>query len=90
MTIPNILNIIGLILNIIGVLMLYKYGIPQMIDRSGAIFLICEKESEESKSNAKKYDKCSHIALAFIIVGFFFQLLSYFPFIVNILSVCQN
>lgn len=85
MTISNILNIIGLSFDIIGVLMLFKFGLPPEINRSGLIAICCEEEDENEKVKAKKYDKFSRIALGLIVFGFVFQLLSDFPiFNINI------
>jgi len=75
----NILNIIGLSFDIVGVLMLFKFGIPPMIERGGAIFLVAEENNEEEKKKAKIYDYCSYTALFFLVLGFGFQILANFP-----------
>jgi hypothetical protein len=39
-------NYIGLVLDIIGAILLYKYGLPESIDRYGHIHLIVEESDE--------------------------------------------
>lgn len=42
MTVKTVLNILGLCLNFIGTILLWKYGIPNKIDPQGAVNIICE------------------------------------------------
>jgi len=74
MTIPQELNIIGLSLDLIGVLMLFKFGLPADLNRGGRGHLMLLRVDETEKKKAKKYDILSYIALSFIIIGFVFQL----------------
>lgn len=74
MTSVQILNNIGLTLNIIGVIMLFKYGLPSEINKDGHIGLILEQEDENEKIKWKKYNFFSRVALTIIIIGFLFQL----------------
>lgn len=76
MTNSSILNIVGLTLDIIGVLMLFKYGLPPELNRDGAIFLVCEENDEEQIRKAKRYDKYSYSALTLLVIGFLLQLLA--------------
>lgn len=74
MTTSNILNIVGLSFDIIGVIMLFKFGLPADVNREGKRHLLLLHEDENEKKKAKTYDFLSYIALAFIIIGFLFQL----------------
>jgi len=79
MTLSNILNAIGLLFDIIGVLMLFKFGLPPDISRDGHIFITINKIDEEGKAKARRYERYSYVALAFLVIGFLLQLLSDFP-----------
>lgn len=68
------LNILGLILDIIGVTLLWKFGLPESIDRSGAFILTAKGCDENEKKKAKIYDCVSIFALLLLIVGFGLQI----------------
>ncbi len=69
-------NSIGLLLDIIGGILLYFFGISPRIDRDGAIYIVTEGKDESEILKAKKYDRLSKIALILIIIGFGLQLIS--------------
>lgn len=66
------LNSIGLCLDIIGVLMLFKFGLPEDVRRDGAYFLAIGKQNKEAEK-AKRYDCFAKVALMLIVVGFILQ-----------------
>ncbi|MDB5226583.1 MAG: rane protein of unknown function [Bacteroidota bacterium] len=70
----QILNIIGLSFDIVGVLMLFKFGLPEQISRDGSIGIILEQSDPEETKKAKLYDRLSYVALTLIVLGFLFQL----------------
>ncbi len=78
LTSPTTINTIGLVFDIFGAILLFKFGLPEDISRSGHINLILEQEDVNEKAKGVFYDKCGKIGLFFIILGFFFQLLSNF------------
>lgn len=67
---------IGLILDIIGAYLIFKYGLPEEVSRTGSIGLILEQEDEEEKEKGKKYDTFSKIGFYLLILGFIFQFVS--------------
>jgi hypothetical protein len=67
---------IGLILDIIGAILIYKYGLPEEVSRSGTTVIIMEQEDEDEKLKALKYDKYSRKGFWSLIMGFIFQLIS--------------
>ena len=71
-------NSLGLALSIIGTILLYKFGLPEQIDKNGNIHLILEQTDEFERMKAKKYDCFSKLALALIFLGFTLQLISNF------------
>ena len=81
MTHSQILNCIGLTFDIIGVIMLFKYGLPSDVNKHGHGFLILEQEDDDEKKKWKKYNFLSRMGLLLIIIGFIFQMCSNFSFL---------
>lgn len=76
----NAINVIGLILDVIGVIGLFRYGLPARHNKDGAIYKAysnAEAEAKELKAYLKLKRK-SHISLIIVIVGFSMQILSVF------------
>ncbi len=69
-------NTVGLGLDILGVVLLYFYGLPADVRRDGeSLFLLEGKPNEYEVAKAKKYDRCARLGLLSLIVGFFLQIL---------------
>jgi len=78
MTTSTAVNSIGLLLDIAGVVMVWRYGLPESLSREGAQYIITEQTDEAEKAKAARFDLLSKIGLALIVAGFAFQLLSNF------------
>ena len=65
----------GLILDMVGVCILYKYGLPENINREGHSFLALEDSNINEINKAKKYDRWSKFGLSLLVIGFSFQLI---------------
>jgi hypothetical protein len=78
MTLATIVNSMGLVLDIAGALLLWKYGLPGSISREGHVYLALEQDDEEEKAKARKYDQWSYGGLTLLILGFGLQLISNF------------
>jgi len=78
LNLPKLINASGLIFDIIGILILWKFGLPKSISRTGAQFIITEETNEEEIAKAVKYDAFAKVGLVFIITGFILQLISNF------------
>ena len=76
MTAQQIVNCIGLTFDIVGVLILFKYGLPADVSKNGSIGLILEQTDKKAIDKWNKYNICSRIDLGLIIVGFLFQIYS--------------
>lgn len=68
-------NIIGLLFDIVGVLMLFKFGLPPDINPRGHI-MISAGVDETEKDKARKFKFLSFLALGFLVTGFLLQILS--------------
>jgi len=69
------MGIIGLILNFVGAIIIFLFGLHPMISESGAIHLIAEQVDEGEIKKAKRYRMISRIGLILLAVGFILQLL---------------
>lgn len=76
MTTAQIINYIGLTFDIIGIIVLFKYGLPQEINKHGHGYLIVEQEDEEEKIKWEKYYFRSKLGLTSLIIGFILQIIS--------------
>lgn len=67
----------GLILDIVGVLILFKYGLPSKVKEHGGGLLL-EENSEEEKlriSDNNKITRRAYLGLTLLLIGFFLQLI---------------
>jgi len=67
---------IGLALDIIGVLLIWKYGIPNEVRRGGIQSIDFEGPDLTEAEKARRYGKWSNIGLGLLLFGFVLQLLS--------------
>ncbi len=74
----NVLNSLGLIIDIIGVILIFCYGISPMLDVNGSVYFVSEQVDEDEKKKAMKYKSLSRLGLMMVIVGFILQLISNF------------
>lgn len=59
------LNTLGLGLDIIGVIMLFKFGLPEHLDRSGNIGLVLEQVDEAGRKKRKDMMACHGLPWSF-------------------------
>jgi hypothetical protein len=74
----SILTGIGLTLNIIGTLLIWRFGLPEPINKTGAIHLILEQTDEDEIRRAKRYNRFSLLGVALLVLGFLLQLVALF------------
>jgi hypothetical protein len=89
MTYSNCINSIGLISDIIGAGLLWRYGLPAPISRGGVIHLILEQVDEAEKAKAMRYDRLSLLGMALLVFGFLLQLISDFVRFRHLTSACS-
>lgn len=73
MTLGNALTTTGLVLDAIGVIILFKYGLPPQVDKNGYNYMIMEKENDDEKAKYRRYSFRSKIGLNLLLLGFVLQ-----------------
>jgi len=75
---PKLVNSFGLICDVMGALLVWKYGLPEAISRTGAIHIIAEQSDDDEISKAKKFDRWARLGIGLLVLGFILQLASNF------------
>ena len=70
------LNLIGLLLNLAGVLILFRYGMPFHVPTGGAVALITETRDQATIALEQRYEIYGYIGLGFLIVGTVSQMIA--------------
>ena len=70
------LNSLGLVLDIIGAVILFFFGLAPKIDTEGTVYLVTEQKDEDEIKRGRIYKTMSSIGIILIIFGFIFQLIS--------------
>ena len=70
------LQIFGLIADIVGVVMLFKYGLPEIERTGGAEKITTSRVDELAIRLEAKYDCMGKVGLVLIVLGFLMQLAS--------------
>ncbi|MCW3082950.1 MAG: hypothetical protein JWP12_316 [Bacteroidetes bacterium] len=71
-----LINVIGLCFDLIGVLILFKYGLPADVSRDGIQSMNMAGADPDEAKKWKKYNILSRIALLFLICGGVLQIIS--------------
>ncbi|MGB3271820.1 MAG: hypothetical protein WBA66_02830 [Xanthobacteraceae bacterium] len=70
------LNTIGITLSLIGVLILFRYGMPFHVPTGGATYLVTDQVDEIEKSLEQRYFIYGLFGLVLVIAGAAFQLVA--------------
>ena len=77
------INTAGLVFDIIGVVLLFRYALPEEVSRKGIKNVLWwvsgadeERTDEEQKKKAERYDRRACLGLVLIVVGFGLQIWS--------------
>ena len=73
---PSIVNDLGLIIDIAGALLLFKYGLPADIDRNGHTYRITSEIDHDEVRKGQLYDRRGKAGLVMLVIGFALQLIS--------------
>ena len=72
------LNTFGLVFDILGAILLFKFGLPEDVSRSGHTYLVLEQEDSNEKAKGVFYDRWGKVGLVSLIIGFLLQAVSNF------------
>ncbi|EBY1977420.1 hypothetical protein ZH93_18330 [Salmonella enterica subsp. enterica serovar Corvallis] len=96
---PEILNTFGLCLNIVGVVLIFFFGLPQPSHDEEMSLGVSENTVladgrtvksiiDKVRRRKKRYQRCAYLALTLMLLGFLFQLASIW--FLKLLHVWQN
>ena len=69
----ELFNTVGLILDIFGVVLLFRFGLPPDVSRDGTVRLALGTDEREARKG-KLYERLSWTALGLIVTGFVLQI----------------
>lgn len=69
-------NSMGLFADDIGVALVFTYGLPATISRTGATYIIGEQANKAEIAEAERYDRRARCGLVLLIFGFGSQIAS--------------
>ena len=79
MTTPVLIDTLGLLIDIVGVLLLWVFGFPAAeIIRGGKNNVAASQRGEAQAADAKGYESRARLALSLILIGFVLQMISNF------------
>ena len=70
------LNLIGLALNLVGVLILFRYGMPFHVPTGGAVSLITETRDQADIALEQRYTLYGYFGLGLLIAGTILQMVA--------------
>lgn len=70
---PSDISLIGLFLDIGGAILIWKFGLPEEVYRSGRVPAIYNPATPEETAKIKKYDRLSKLGVIALIFGFALQ-----------------
>ena len=70
------INSLGLVLAIAGVVLLWRFGLPEAVNRGGFGYIMLEGTDEAEKAKAQLYDRWARVGLFSLVAGFGLQLWS--------------
>jgi hypothetical protein len=73
--VAQIVSCLGLVLDILGAILIFRFGLPASINPEGHSFLLLEETDEAMKRTAARYDFRGRIGMYLLIAGFAGQLI---------------
>lgn len=70
------INSIGLLFDIAGVVLLFNFGLPEKVSRSGTSALLLQGTDFAEKAKAEKYDRWGRCGVVLLTTGFGLQIAS--------------
>ncbi len=72
----RVFNIVGLAFNLIGVLILFRWGMPFRVARGGASYVLMNEIDTKALALDRIYTVCGWVGLGFLLAGFALQLIA--------------
>jgi hypothetical protein len=66
-------NVFGILLNLLGLLILFRYGMPFRVPTNGVNYIITETIDEAEKATDRKYEIIGYVGLLFAVAGTIMQ-----------------
>jgi hypothetical protein len=66
----------GIAVNLVGVILLFRYGMPFRVERRGASYFILEETDQDAIAAERRYKALGFVGLALIVVGSALQALA--------------
>jgi hypothetical protein len=67
-------SVIGLVLSLVGVVLLFRYGMPYRVRTGGQPIRVVISHDQQPAALEKRYDKLGKLGLLLVIVGTVFQI----------------
>jgi hypothetical protein len=74
----KLINSSGLVFDISGAILLFKYGLPEDVRRKGQSYLLLEGTDDAQIAKGKLYDRFGRAGVILLILGFALQFFSNF------------
>ena len=71
----SLFSTVGLVLDIVGAILLFKFGLPPDFDPLGRDFIMTSTENTEERAKGRRYRFWGQIGLICLVLGFAGQLL---------------
>ena len=72
----RLLNLTGLTLNLLGVLILFRYGMPFHVPSGGAVHLVLQQTDQAEIELERRYTLYGYIGLILLILGTILQMVA--------------
>lgn len=70
---PTALTVAGLVLDMLGAMLLWRFGLPPQIDPQGRDFIITSTVNDDEVRQGGSYRRLSHLGIGLLIAGFGLQ-----------------
>lgn len=70
------LTLVGLALNLLGVLLLFRWGMPFRVRRGGASYFLLEQDDVEAIARERVYSIIGYVGLVLLIAGTVLQMVA--------------
>ena len=66
---PATLNVTGLLMNLVSVILLFRYGMPYRVRSEGFSYYVTEEPDKREATAEKLYDRLGWVGLILIVTG---------------------